>query len=364
MYKMCRKFCLTVLLAALASLAADAQELLFNGEISTHFDNTEYAGSDCGTSRTIFAVRVLPSLEYRWNDRHSVVLGASALKDFGSKRFIDRADLVAYYGFENGKFGANAGIFERSHLVGRYSRAFFSDSTLIYNNLIRGVAMRYTGKKAFTELAVDWEGMYSVDVREQFRVLFAAGGTFLKQHMDAGVSMSIQHYANKSTFEGNVVDNVLINPYIRGRFTALFDFEIGLGYLQTMQRDRQTGEGWKAPMGGEFNFRMSIWGIFLSNDLYYGKNLMPFYHSTGKDGLEYADGLYAGDPFYGTLHNIYNRTGIGYERSFCNDSISVRAEMVLQYNGQKMYCQQLIGVSARINPTLYDRSKHRKRDIE
>ena len=138
---MCRKFCLTVLLAALASLAADAQELLFNGEISTHFDNTEYAGSDCGTSRTIFAVRVLPSLEYRWNDRHSVVLGASALKDFGSKRFIDRADLVAYYGFENGKFGANAGIFERSHLVGRYSRAFFSDSTLIYNNLIRGIAM-------------------------------------------------------------------------------------------------------------------------------------------------------------------------------------------------------------------------------
>lgn len=137
-----RRFYITVLLA-LAFASASAQELVFDGKISTHFDNTEYTGSDCGSSRTIFAVKVEPSLKYVWNKKHSVVLGTELLKDFGSKKFVDEAKLVAYYQFQNEKFGANAGIFGRSHLIGRYSRAFFSDSTLIYNSLVQGIAMRY-----------------------------------------------------------------------------------------------------------------------------------------------------------------------------------------------------------------------------
>lgn len=355
-----RRFYITVLLAFVFA-SVSAQELVFDGKISTHFDNTEYTGSDCGSSRTIFAVKVEPSLKYIWDKKHSVVLGTELLKDFGSKKFVDEAKLIAYYQFQNEKFGANAGIFERSHLIGRYSRAFFSDSTLIYNSLVQGIAMRYNngGGKAFAELAVDWEGLYSPETREKFRILVAAGGKFAKI-FDAGVSMSIQHYANKSIFEGNVVDNVLINPYIGVRFDAFFAFDIRLGYLQGMQRDRMLQEGWKAPMGGEFNFRMSKWGVFIDNNLYFGKNLMPLYHHIGKDGLAYGSDLYTGDPFYGTSHNIYNRTGIGYERSFVKDRVSVRAEMVLQYNGHNMYYQQLIGVSAKICPTLYDKSKHKK----
>ncbi len=358
---MFRKIYITIFLL-LGAMNISAQELVFDGGISTHFDNTEYTGSDCGSSRTVFAVRVEPSLKYIWNKKHSVVLGTELLKDFGSKKFIDEAKLIAYYQFQNDKFGANAGIFERSHLIGRYSRAFFSDSTLIYNNLIQGIAMRYDngGGKAFAELAVDWEGLYSPETREKFRILVAAGGRFAKI-FDAGLAMSIQHYANKSIFMGNVVDNVLINPYIGVRFDAFFAFGIRLGYLQGMQRDRMLQEGWKAPMGGEFNFRMSKWGVFIDNNLYFGKNLMPMYRHTGKDGLAYGSDLYTGDPFYGTTHNIYNRTGIGYERSFAKERVSVRAEMVLQYNGRKMYFQQLIGISAKICPTLYDKSKHRKK---
>lgn len=356
-----RRFYITVLLAFVFA-SVSAQELVFDGGISTHFDNTEYTGSDCGSSRTIFAVRVEPSLKYIWDKKHSVVLGTELLKDFGSKKFVDEAKLIAYYQFQNEKFGANAGIFERSHLIGRYSRAFYSDSTLIYNNLVQGIAMRYNngGGKAFAELVVDWEGLYSPETREKFRILVAAGGKFAKI-FDAGLAMSIQHYANKSTFMNNVVDNVLINPYIGVKFDAFFAFDIRLGYLQAMQRDRLHEKGWKLPMGGEFNFRMSKWGVFIDNNLYFGKNLMPLYHTTGNDGLAYGSDLYTGDPFYGTPHNIYNRTGIGYERSFVKDRVSVRAEMVLQYNGRNMYFQQLIGVSAKICPTLYDKSKHTKK---
>lgn len=360
-----RKFYISLLAATLLALGRiSAQQLFFDGAISTDFDNTEYAGSECGTSRTIFAVRLTPVLGYRWNNYHSVAAGAEMLKDFGSKRFLDRANLVAYYQYDDGRFGANAGIFGRDRLVGRYSRAFYSDSALIYNSLVQGVAGRYTGRNSFAELAVDWEGLYSPDTREKFRILLAGGGDFCRICY-AGASLSLQHFANRSTFNGNVVDYLLVNPYIGVRFDAFFAFDIRLGWLQSAQRDRMAGSraeggGWRAPCGGELYLRLSRWGVFVDNNLYCGGGLTPFYNSVGKDGLAYADNLYAGDPFYGTQHKIYNRTGIGYERAFAKERVRVRAEMVLQYDGRRMFCQQLVGISARICPTVYDRAKHRK----
>lgn len=348
-----------LVVALLLSLSTSAQALFFDGEVATFFDNTEHSGSDVGHSRTLFAVRLTPTLGFRWADRHSIVAGAELRKDFGSKRFIDHAQLVAYYEFRHKYYGANAGIFSRDKLVGDYSRAIYSDSTRFISSHVQGVAMHYRSERAFAELAVDWEGLYSPETREKFRVLVAGGGSFAK-HFYAGGTLSILHFANRSTIQGNVVDNIIINPYLGARFSAFFDFDVRLGALLTMQRDRASHEGWKMPMGGEFRFRMERWGVFIENNLYVGDSLMPFYNTIGKDGEPYGGGLYAGDPFYGTTHKVYNRTGIGYERAFCNDNVKVRAEMVLQLNGKRLYCQQLVGISAAIAPTIYDKKNHKK----
>lgn len=351
---------LVIILLCIASFGdAYGQQLLFDGELSTHFDNTEYTGSGIGDSRTLFAVRLIPTLSYRFDDNHSVVVGAELLKDFGSARFLDDAKLVAYYQFENSRYGANAGIFQRSKLVGEYSRAFFSDAYLICNPLVQGVTMRHTAQSGFAELVVDWDGLYSPQVREKFRVLLSGGGTFAKIGY-AGVAFSMQHFANKSTFQGNVVDNLMLNPYVGVKFNAFFDFDIRLGGLISAQRDRKTEQGWRLPAGGEFYFKMSRWGVYVDNNLYVGGGLTPFYHTIGKDGEPYADNLYTLDPFYGTQHKIYNRTGIGYSRSFASDRVSVKAEMALQYDGKKMYCQQLVGISATIAPIIYDKRNHKR----
>ncbi len=347
------------LLALLVLGKLSAQELFFEGELSTHFDNTEYTGSGIGDSRTVFAVRLTPTLGYRFDSNHSVVVGANLLKDFGSHNVIDDTMLVAYYQFQNSRFGANAGIFQRNKLIGHYSRAFFSDAYLIYHPLVQGVAGRYTGAKGFAELAVDWDGIYSPEVREKFRVLLAGGGTFAEIGY-AGASFSMQHFANKSTFYGNVVDNLILNPYVGVKFNAFFDFDIRLGGLITAQRDRKTEEGWELPAGGELYFKMTRWGVYIDNNLYVGNSLTPYYHTIGKDGEPYADNLYTLDPFYGTQHKIYNRTGIGYSRSFASDRVSVKAEMALQYDGKKMYCQQLVGISATIAPIIYDKRNHKR----
>ena len=356
---MVRKLVITLLALVAVSNQLSAQELFLDAELSTLFDNTEYTGSGIGDSRTVFAVRAIPTLGYRFEGNHSVVIGAEVLKDFGSNKVIDQTKLVAYYQFENARCGANAGIFQRNKLVGHYSRAFFSDAYLIYNSLVQGVAGRYTGKTGFAELAVDWDGLYSAEVREKFRVLMAGGGTFA-DICYAGASFSMQHFANKSTFQGNVVDNLILNPYIGVKFNAFFDFDIRLGGLITAQRDRKSEEGWVLPSGGEFYFKMSRWGVYIDNNLYVGAGLTPFYHTIGKDGLPYADNLYTLDPFYGTQHKIYNRTGIGYSRSFASDRVSVKAEMALQHDGKKMYCQQLVAISATIAPILYDKKNHKK----
>ena len=355
--KMGKKLTIFLLFVVL-TIGASAQQLFFAGELSTHFDNTEHSGSDVGASRTIFAVRLTPTLGYKFEQHHSLVVGATLLKDFGSHRFLDKSMLVAYDQFDNGRFGANAGIFGRDRLVGNYSRAFFSDSNLIDNPMLQGIAMRHTATNGFVELAVDWDGLYSAQTREKFRVLLAGGGKFAKVGY-AGASFSMQHFANKSTFMGNVVDNLLLNPYIGVKFNAFLDFDIRLGALISAQRDRRTDEGWTLPMGGEIYLRLSRWGVFVDNNLYVGKGLTPFYNSIGKDDQPYADQLYTCDPFYGTNHKFYNRTGIGYCRSFLSDRLFVKAEFAFQHNGQKMYCQQLVTVSAKIAPILYSKKNNK-----
>ena len=352
-----------VALAPARECMCDAQSgaLFFDGEVSTHFDNAEYDGNDVGYSRTIFAVRLTPTLGYRWGQDgcHAVVAGAELLKDFGSVRSVDDAKLVAYYRYKDEKWGAYAGVFGRDELVGRYSRAFYSDSTRIYNALVQGVAGHYRSEKMFAELAVDWNGLYSPEVREKFRILASVGGKFAKW-FDAGATLSLMHYANKSTFRGNVVDNALANAWLGAQFNAFFDFDVRLGYLQALQRDRKVSDSWLAPKGGELYVKLSKWGAFIDNNLYVGENLMPLYNVRGNDGLKYADDLYACDIMYSPLRKFCNRTGFGYERAFCNESLSVKAEVALIYMGGKVSNQQLVGISARFAPTIYDKSKHKK----
>ncbi len=349
-----------LIVALLLSFSALAQNerLYLDTSFDFDFDNTEYSGSNLGSSETLFGISLAPVLRYEWNEKHSLGAGVNMQKMFGSVRFLDDIDLVAYYQFRNQNYGAVAGLFRREKMIGRYSEAFFSNAWLADNRLVQGLALQYSNKIGFAELVADWNGMYSAETREQFRILFSGEGRFAKV-MYAGASAVMQHYANRADFRYNVVDNMTINPYIGVDFKAFFDFDIRLGYLQSLQRDRVAVEGWETPMGGELFFRMSRWGVFISNNIYVGKNLQPLYNSVGKEGTIYGADLYASDPFYGTTTDIYNRTGIGYERTFWEERIKVKAEMVLKTDGKRLYNQQIIALGVNLAPKLYDKANKR-----
>ena len=106
---------------------------------------------------------------------------------------------------------------------------------------------------------------------------------------------------------------------------------------------------------------MSRWGVYIDNNLYAGGGLTPFYNTIGKDGEAYADNLYTCDPFYGTQHKIYNRTGIGYERNFWKDRLKVKAEFVLKTDGERLYTQQIVALGVNISPKLYDKNNKRNK---
>lgn len=354
--EMVRKIVISVVALLLSfSALAQSEKLYLDTSFDFDFDNTEYSGSGLGAAETLFGVSLAPVLRYEWNDKHNLGVGVNMQKMFGSARFLDDINLVAYYQFKGEKYGALAGLFRRESLLGRYSEAFFSSAWLADNRVVQGLALQYHDKVGFAELTVDWNGMYSLATREQFRILFSGEGRFAKV-MYAGASAEMQHYANRADFQHNVVDNFVINPYLGVDFKAFFDFDIRLSYLQTLQRDRLTGGGWQLPMGGELFFRMSRWGVFISNNLYVGKNLQPLYNSVGKEGTIYGADLYASDPFYGTTSGIYNRTGIGYERTFWKERIKVKAEMVLKTEGKRLYTQQIVALGVNIAPKLYDKA--------
>ena len=336
------------------TVAIGGEKLYLDTDFNFDFDNTEYTGANLGASETLFGISLAPVLRFEWNEKHSLGVGVNMQKMFGSVRFLDDIDLVAYYQFHSEKYGAVAGLFRREKMIGRYSEAFFSNAWLADNRLVQGLALQYHDKVGFAELVADWNGLYSKEVREQFRILFSGEGRFAKV-MYAGVSAEMHHYANRADFQHNVVDNFVINPYLGVDFEAFFDFDIRLGYLQTLQRDRQTESGWVLPMGGELFFRMSRWGVFISNNIYVGKNLQPFYNSVGKEGTIYGADLYASDCFYGTTSGIYNRTGIGYERNFWKERIKVKAEFVLKTDGKRLYNQQIISLAVNLVPKLYEK---------
>lgn len=348
---------IVALVLSFSALAQD-ERLYLDTSFDFDFDNTEYSGSGLGASETLFGISLAPVLRLEWNEKHSLGAGVNMQKMFGSVRFLDDIDLVAYYQFRNENYGAVAGLFRREKMIGRYSEAFFSNAWLADNRLVQGLALQYSDKIGFAELAVDWNGMYSAQTREQFRILFSGEGRFAKV-MYAGASAAMQHFANRADFQYNVVDNITINPYIGVDFNAFFDFDIRLGYLQSLQRDRLAGGGWEIPMGGELFFRMSRWGVFISNNLYVGKNLQPLYNSVGKEGTIYGANLYASDPFYGTPNGIYNRTGIGYEQTFWKERIKVKAEFALKTDGKKLYNQQIISLAVNLAPKLYDKANKR-----
>ena len=331
-----------------------AQELLVGVDFDNRFDNREYAGNEFNVPQTLFSARLTPFVGIEWMEKNRLVVGVEMLRNFGQYNaprdpFMSDVKPLMYYRFKTPNVQADAGIFDRGELMGDYSAAFFSDSTRFYHNRLSGFLGRYVSTErpgTYIELALDWEGMFSVESREMFRLL-SAGRYTTRPGFYVGYALSLFHFAG-SELNRNVTDNLLLNPHLGWKFNAFFDFDIRGGLLAAPQRGRSVDNHWRMPCGGQLDIAISRWGVKLENNLYLGQNLQPLrgYIANAETGATYAaEGLYAGESFYATTKHIYNRTWIGYDRRFFHDTLHVEAGMVFHYDGTGMGTQQVVQLS-------------------
>ncbi len=347
-----RKILVTGALLFAALPAVRAQEWLVGARFQTYFDNREYASMGVDGSKTLFAARLTPEVGIRWGGGHNRLMAAvELLQEFGDgSKFLTEARPLFWYQYDAPRAVAAAGIFPRAMLRGAYGEEFFDRGWLFHHDRLQGVMGQYRSDRGFVEFAIDWEGMQGEGRRERFRIL--SGGEYEGRLLYGGYALSLLHFAKSSDPAPNegIVDHLLVNPYGGIRFRAFFDFDIRLGLLQSMQRDRIAEAGWEAPTGGRLDLRISRWGFTLSEMLYAGESQTPFY------GL-YGDELYACCTFFGTREGFYSRSALSYARAFFDGTVDVRAGILFHCDGTGLGTQQVLQLTVRLQKIFGGRAK-------
>lgn len=349
---MTRIHIITVLTLLLLSLGLKAEDhkvrFAYDVDFEMRFDNREYYRSAFSPSMTIFAARLTPSVGlyiYQNKDMsHRLMAGIDVMKDFGaspvSKLLSGGADIsetsksqnntdlfremTLYYNLDayTGKVGLQlyAGIFPRRAVQGEYSDVFFSDSLMFYDNNIEGILLRIRNPKNYWEVGCDWMGQFGQVRKEKF-MIFSYGQSNITPFFKVGYSAYMYHFAGSQKARG-VVDNILLNPFVKLDFSDRLDFQefsARLGWLQAMQHDRVFVGHYVFPGGGELDLGVKKWNVAVRNHLFCGTDMMPYYNSADAGGDKYGTRLYFGDPFY-RMHDdgasgvgVYDRLEFFYE---------------------------------------------------
>lgn len=322
------------------------------------FDNREFYRSNFTNSMTIFGARLSPSVGIavvqNEDTYHKVMVGVDAMKDFGNRSRKDPiGELTLNYSlrkrFRGNEFSLIAGIFSRDYMEGSYSQAFFSDSLRFYDNNLEGILLKLKKPKAYFELGCDWLGQIGKGSRERFMV-FSSGEGALAPVLRLGYSAYMYHFADSYEVNG-VVDNILVNPYVRLLFNDMArvqKLEMRVGWLQSFQHDRRNVGHYVFPGGAELDFEICNWNVGLRNSLFAGKDLMPYYNSTDAGGFKYGTGLYFGDPFYRVYDDgterigTYDRLEAYYEPSI-GKYLRIRVAALFHFNNLRYSgCQQMV----------------------
>ncbi len=351
------------------------------------FDNREFSKSSFSKSMTIFGARLTPSVglavsqpEVKMN--HRLMLGIDIMKDFGAtplQASISDApadetssklsnwnlfrDITFYYNlekrFQQTKLELYAGIFPRSRMSDAYSEVFFSDSLKFYDPNLEGAHLKISHPRVNWEVCCDWVGQKAYARKEKF-MIFSALESNITSYFKLGYAAYMLHFAGSGKARG-VVDNILLNPYARfdfGQMMSLQEFSVRIGYLQAMQHDRVFVGHYVFPRGGELDLTIRKWNVGISNKLFYGTSMMPYYNSTDAGGDKYGSRLYLGDPFY-RIHEtysskpgLYDRLEVFYEPHI-GRYLAIRIGARFHFHGSRYTgCQQTLSLLFNLNSLL------------
>ncbi len=350
----------------------DAVKFVYDADFAMNFDNREYDVSGFQTSETIFGARLTPAIGLQVGagrgQTHRIMAAMDVMKDFGDPSAVNGElfhELKFWYSFSqslrgDGTLEMTAGIFPKSMSGEEWSTAFFSEKSRWYDNNIEGALFRWSSQDAALEFACDWNGKIGAgaDTREQFMIMSAG-------HKDFGIwrigyNGYGVHFANSEEVKG-VVDNILAEPYVRVDLTGatrwfFSEFHIRAGWLQSLQQDRRLDTGFEASGLAELTVELRKWSLGLTNSLYVGKDIMPYFAKTDEGGTAYGERLYFGDQFFrldsdgsGDSH-FYDRAELSWMPEIC-PGVNLGAAVVFHFGGDGLLGNQ---ETFRLSVNLHD----------
>lgn len=307
--------------------AAHSQEFDYNAGFGYHFDNAEYSQSHnlfqpSGTVHLAdFYAEGGFSFDSGRNMKHKVLVGFDVAKNMGeqSDDNLNKELLLSYQMDVKtlwGSFSAVFGCFPRTFSEGEYCDALFGRDIYYTDRNFEGIFLKYREKGFYSEIGLDWMGMYGPDRRERFQIM-SAGKWKMSDWLWFGWDASMYHFAGSEVFR-NVVDNMMVHPYLQiSPDVSMQKFSLSAGWIQKYDRDRSV-EGSASFHGGALiNLGLKNWNVGVENDFYFGQDLMPLFAGSN-NGVKYGTDLYFGNRFYHTQiegFSIYDRAEIYYEPS-------------------------------------------------
>lgn len=354
-------FAAVLLLSQVDVDAGEKPKVKFDYDVafSTNFDNREYDGSGLDYSCTLFGLRAQTAVGVslvngKGRTVHRLLGGVDPLYQFGGGWKVQP---LLYYQMttrlKRSEFEIVAGAFPRVKSRAFYSEAFYSLKTKFLDDTYEGLQFSWKGRNFRYELGLDWMGQIreaSPATREQFAV-YSGGHHYFPFGLKLGYSAYLHHYA--CSFQAdNVVDDILVNPYVEinvGRWLNMQRLSARLGYLQAVQRDRAVSKSLLAPAKGEFLLEARKWNVGIVNDLFFGGDIMPLFSLRGPDAVVYGENLYMGDPFMrnpdGVKFGIYDRISAYYE-PFIAKKLHLRIQLDFHFNNAGYQgTRQVIAVS-------------------
>lgn len=339
-----------------STMSASAQKFRWDLKFDTRFDNREFKHMTyLGTvpSVTYFSARVVPVVGIGFGEHHRVMAGASYTADMGDRSSGKKLEPLLYWEFRQKRYGAVAGLFERRLLRGTYSRAIYAGSNAFYDNVLEGMATRFTPRNATFELVLDWDGEATETDRESFRVLSA--GEYTPGWLKLGYSLEYYHLATrKGAKSDGVVDHVLVDVGVGARLEKVLPWferlEIRTGWLNALDRDRDHG-GWMTPGGVHIETTVQKWRVGVRNQFYSGKVLMPLWKTLNERHGIKPNRIYKGLPIFASAPR-HNYTSV-YWNPRLTDGVTLRLEAAIVTDGHKLAFTQLASLGVTLNDLFF-----------
>lgn len=287
------KFLFSIVLLYFIANCVQAQELEGNLNLHTFADNREYGNSN-RFSQTIFGLRFSPEIGLLLDSTHRLRIGLNALHEFGSPKFTNKIDPVAYYEFKKQDWNFYMGMFPRRTLVDDYPRALLKDTFNYYRPNVEGMLLKYQNENWKQVLWIDWTSRQTATDRENF--IFGLSGSYKKGIFFVSHYAMMLHNAGPAVpipndhVEDNGAAIVKVGVDLSHR-TFLDSLTINTGGMMSFERVRSVG-GWKTPKGALLELLLEYRRFGVINSFYKGQGHRLLY----------------GDQFYSA--KTYNRTDL------------------------------------------------------